>query len=88
MLAGRDPGTLRDAQTTLGTLHFRIYTTDDVIGVLLGGALKNVIAIGAGVSDGLGYGCGNFQHEAGAVFYAAAIVIVAHIAKGGKELLQ
>ena len=44
------------AQTTLGTLHFRIYTTDDVIGVLVGGALKNVIAIGAGISDGLGFG--------------------------------
>lgn len=56
VLAGRDQHTLQTAQATLGTLHFRIYTTDDVIGVLLGGALKNVIAIGAGVSDGLGFG--------------------------------
>ena len=35
---------------------FRVYTGEDVIGVELGGAIKNVIAIGAGVCDGLGYG--------------------------------
>ncbi len=35
---------------------FRVYTSRDVIGVELGGAIKNVIAIGAGVCDGLGYG--------------------------------
>lgn len=35
---------------------FRVYTSNDVVGVELGGALKNVFAIAAGVSDGLGYG--------------------------------
>ena len=35
---------------------FRIYTTDDVVGVELGGALKNVIAVAAGISDGIGFG--------------------------------
>ena len=35
---------------------FRVYTSDDVIGVELGGAIKNVLAIAAGISDGLGYG--------------------------------
>jgi glycerol-3-phosphate dehydrogenase (NAD(P)+) len=35
---------------------FRIYTSDDVIGVELGGSIKNVLAIAAGISDGLGYG--------------------------------
>ncbi|HEY5928236.1 MAG TPA: NAD(P)H-dependent glycerol-3-phosphate dehydrogenase [Kofleriaceae bacterium] len=56
VLAGRDDATTQLAQAALGALHFRIYRTDDVVGVLMGGALKNVVAIGAGVSDGLGFG--------------------------------
>jgi glycerol-3-phosphate dehydrogenase (NAD(P)+) len=56
VLAGRDPSTCAHVQRTLSNDRFRIYTTDDVTGVLLGGALKNVIAIAAGVSDGLGFG--------------------------------
>lgn len=36
--------------------NFLVYTSDDVIGVELGGAIKNVLAIAAGISDGLGYG--------------------------------
>src|SRR5688500_9828905 len=56
VLAGRDDATTQLAQAALGALHFRIYRSDDVIGVLMGGALKNVIAIGAGISDGLGFG--------------------------------
>jgi len=56
VLAGRDRESTLAAQAALTGLNFRIYTTDDVVGVLVGGALKNVIAIGAGVSDGLGFG--------------------------------
>ncbi len=56
VLAGHDRDTCSAAQQALSHLHFRIYTTDDVLGVLIGGALKNVIAICAGISDGLGYG--------------------------------
>lgn len=56
VLAGRDDATTQAAQQALTALHFRIYRTDDVMGVLIGGALKNVVAIGAGISDGLGFG--------------------------------
>ena len=43
-------------QTMFTTDRFRVYTNDDLIGVELAGALKNVMAIAAGISDGLGYG--------------------------------
>ena len=43
-------------QSELSTMSFRIYTNDDIIGVELGGAVKNVIAIAAGVGAGLGIG--------------------------------
>ncbi len=56
VLAGRDAETTVAAQKALTGLNFRIYSTDDVLGVLIGGALKNVVAIGAGISDGLGFG--------------------------------
>ncbi len=47
------------AQQVVHWLHsetFRVYTSDDMVGVELGGALKNVLAIAAGISDGLGFG--------------------------------
>ena len=45
-----------EAQAALSTPRFRVYTNPDVLGVELGGALKNIIAIAAGVSDGLSFG--------------------------------
>lgn len=44
------------AQDIFMTSYFRVYTSKDVKGVELGGALKNIIALGAGISDGVGYG--------------------------------
>lgn len=45
-----------DVQDLFMTPYFRVYTNDDIIGVETGGAVKNVIALAAGVIDGLGYG--------------------------------
>jgi len=54
--AARDMAIARKIQTTFSTDKFRVYAHDDIIGVELGGAMKNVIALAAGVSDGLGFG--------------------------------
>ncbi len=48
--------TARQVQEMLMTPYFRVYTNPDLVGVELGGALKNVIAIGAGIVEGLGLG--------------------------------
>jgi glycerol-3-phosphate dehydrogenase (NAD(P)+) len=55
-LAGRDPDLVKQLQSLLITPTFRVYADDDVIGVQLGGALKNVMALASGVVDGLGLG--------------------------------
>ena len=54
--ASNDPGTAETVQRVFNRPTFRVYTSSDVLGVELGGALKNVIAIAAGVGDGLGFG--------------------------------
>jgi glycerol-3-phosphate dehydrogenase (NAD(P)+) len=56
VVAANDPALATTAQKTFMNERFRIYTHDDVIGVELGGALKNVIAIAAGACDGIGFG--------------------------------
>jgi glycerol-3-phosphate dehydrogenase (NAD(P)+) len=56
VVAAENEAVVRKAQRLLTAPNYRIYTNHDVIGVELGGALKNVIAIGAGMVDGLGYG--------------------------------
>jgi glycerol-3-phosphate dehydrogenase (NAD(P)+) len=54
--AAEDPQLAHWVQACFSTPLFRTYTNDDVAGVELGGALKNIIAIGAGINDGLGFG--------------------------------
>ena len=54
--ASTDVGTAQMVQQLFNRPHFRVYTSLDIRGVELGGALKNVIAIGAGIGDGLGFG--------------------------------
>ncbi len=46
----------KDLQQTFGTERFRVYASCDVIGLEISAALKNIVAIAAGISDGLGYG--------------------------------
>lgn len=55
-VASSDPAIAREIQQTFNTAAFRIYTNEDIIGVEIAGALKNVIAIAAGIVDGTGSG--------------------------------
>jgi glycerol-3-phosphate dehydrogenase (NAD(P)+) len=54
--AARDAVTAEEVQACFSSERFRVYTSDDVTGVAIGGALKNVVAIAVGFSDGLGFG--------------------------------
>jgi glycerol-3-phosphate dehydrogenase (NAD(P)+) len=54
--ASRQESTAREVQSIFATPSFRVYSHDDVVGVELAGALKNVIAIAAGILEGLGMG--------------------------------
>lgn len=56
VVASEDLQTAKFIQDVFMGEMFRVYTSTDIIGVELGGALKNVIALCAGISDGLGYG--------------------------------
>lgn len=55
-IASEDPALLRTVQQEFSDPSFRVYTNADITGVELGGALKNVVAIAAGICDGLGLG--------------------------------
>jgi glycerol-3-phosphate dehydrogenase (NAD(P)+) len=56
VIASQDPDVARSVQAEFSSKTLRLYTSSDVIGVELGGAVKNVIAIAAGVVEGLGLG--------------------------------
>ena len=55
-VAANDVAFAEDLAASLSGANFRAYTSDDIVGVEVGGATKNVLAIGAGISDGLGFG--------------------------------
>ena len=55
-VAARDEDIARNVQETLSTQNFRVYSSTDIVGVQMGGVIKNIIAIAAGISDGLNLG--------------------------------
>ncbi len=67
-------------QRRLSSDHFRVYAGDDPIGVQVGGALKNVIAIAAGACDGLGFG---YNTRAALITRGLAEIARLALAKGG-----
>jgi glycerol-3-phosphate dehydrogenase (NAD(P)+) len=83
VVASADASLASNVQQSLSSASFRVYTGEDVIGVELGGALKNIIAIGAGIADGLHAG-----HNAKAAFMTRGIGEIARlgIALGAQPL--
>jgi len=82
-LASRNKKLATYLQELFSTDYFRVYTTQDVIGVELGGALKNVIAIAAGALDGLGFG---FNARAALLTRALAEITRLGVSMGAKPL--
>jgi len=81
--AGRDPERCALVQQRFTSDRLRIYSSDDPAGVQVGGALKNVVAIAAGASDGLGFG-----HNTRAALITRGLAEMARlsVAKGGNIL--
>ncbi len=73
----------RTVQEFLSETYFRVYTSDDVIGVEIGGATKNVLAIAAGGSDGFGFG---HNARAGLITRGLAEITRLAVKKGGNPL--
>jgi len=82
-LGSRNKNLATYLQEIFSTEYFRVYTTQDVIGVQLGGALKNVIAIAAGASDGLGFG---FNARAALITRALAEITRLGVSLGAQPL--
>jgi glycerol-3-phosphate dehydrogenase (NAD(P)+) len=81
--ASEDAGAALEAQRLISGDRLRVYTSHDPIGVQVGGALKNVIAIAAGASDGLGFG-----HNTRAALITRGLAEMARLttAKGGQSI--
>ena len=74
----RDAGAIELVQAEFRGPYFRLYGSDDVVGVEIGGALKNVIAIAAGVVEGLGLG-----HNALAALITRGLAEITRLACAG-----
>lgn len=81
-VAAEDMAVAQKVQEIFSTDYFRVYTNVDVMGVEIGGAMKNVIALAAGVGDGLG-----FNHNARAALITRGLVEIARLgeAKGAVD---
>ena len=73
-VAARDLSVARRLQGALSGSRFRLYADDDVTGIEIGGALKNVMAIAAGMADGLGFG-----HNARALLISRGLAEIARL---------
>lgn len=74
VVASADIDTARFVQSAFMTDRFRVWTSTDIVGVQLGGALKNIVAIGTGISDGLGMG-----HNARATLITRSVAEIARL---------
>ena len=81
--ASRIPDNARRARDLFSSEAFRAYSSDDLIGVEMGGALKNVMAIAAGIADGLGTG---LNTRAAVITRGLAELARLGVAKGGHPL--
>ncbi|MCK4507023.1 MAG: NAD(P)H-dependent glycerol-3-phosphate dehydrogenase [Desulfuromonadales bacterium] len=81
-VAADDLAVASRVQELFSTEYFRVYTNQDVVGIEIGGAMKNVIALAAGVSDGLG-----FNHNARAALITRGLAEIARLgeAMGAQE---
>lgn len=80
-VASKSAGRAEWWQNALSAPAFRCYCTDDVTGVEIGGAIKNVIAVAAGISDGLGFG---YNARAGLITRGLAEITRLGVAMGAK----
>jgi glycerol-3-phosphate dehydrogenase (NAD(P)+) len=83
VVAGASGDVVREVQQRFASDRLRVYSSDDTIGVEVGGALKNVIAIAAGACDGLGYG---HNSRAALITRGLAEIVRLSMAKGGSAL--
>ncbi len=81
-VAAADPGHAQRVADCLHGSSFRAYTSDDVVGVELGGAVKNVLAIATGISDGLGFGA---NARAALITRGLAEMVRLGLAVGGRK---